>query len=196
MVSAMNLPQYASVLDVACGTGDVSLEILKQYASVTVCGIDISPEMLKRGHRKIRHRKADSAIHLIVGNALELPVASESVDAVTIAFGIRNIVDKRSALEAFYAALKKGGMLVVLELTVPETKLLRVLYLSYFQKILPLIGGFFSRHQQAYEYLPQSVMNFPKSAKFAAIMRSAGFVRVKWKPMTFGIVTLFAGYKA
>lgn len=197
MVSVMDLPQQAGVLDVACGTGDVSLEILKQHApGVTVCGIDFSPEMLKRGHRKIRRRKADRSIHLVAGNALELPVASESMDAVTIAFGIRNIVDRRSALEAFHGALKKGGMLLVLELTVPETRPLRTLYLAYFQKILPFIGGFFSRHQKAYQYLPQSVLNFPASAEFAAMMRSAGFAGVKWKPMTFGVVTLFVGYKS
>ncbi len=197
MVSTLKIPEDATVLDVACGTGDVALEILRQKGGrVNVYGVDFSPQMLKIGNNKIRRKKANSAIHLVTGNALELPVAPESMDAVTIAFGIRNIADKLSALQAFHTSLRKGGMLVVLELTIPETRIFRSLYLSYFQKILPLVGGFLSRNNRAYQYLPQSVLNFPESKAFAAIMRSAGFTEIKWKPMTFGVVTLFVGCKS
>lgn len=198
LVSVMNLPpENARVLDVACGTGDVALEIMKRKGDdVTVYGIDFSPQMLKRGNLKIRRKGANGAIRLIAGNALRLPVAPETMDAVTIAFGIRNIADKLSALKAFHEVLKKKGMLLVLELTMPETAVLHALYLFYFKKILPLIGGLLSRNDKAYHYLPQSVLKFPKSGVFAGIMRSAGFSDIKWKPMTFGIVTLYVGYKA
>ncbi len=193
MVRAMRIPDKGGmVLDIACGTGDVALEILRQKGSgVNVFGADFSPGMLRLAKDKIKH----SGIHLLAGNAFHLPFREETFDAVTIAFGIRNIADKLSVLKKFHEHLKPGGMILVLELATPPKGLLLSLYLFYFKKILPIIGWFFSKNLMAYKYLPASVMNFPPAPAFAEIMRSAGFSNVSWRRLTFGIATLYAGIK-
>ena len=137
----------------------------------------------------------EKRIALLAGNALGLPFNDGLFDAVTIAFGIRNIADKRKALEEFYRCLKPGGTVAVLELSTPENRMFQALYLFYFLKILPMIGGLFSKNRSAYEYLPESVLRFPRSEDFSQIMEQAGFSEVVWRKMTFGIVTLFIGVK-
>ncbi len=206
MVSVMKLPDNGKVLDVACGTGDVAFEILGQKGpGVSVFGVDFSPGMLVLAKNKIRNVSAGSGpskfpeyrkypnIHLTAGNAFHLPFRKETFDAITIAFGIRNIRDKLSVLEIFHDSLKPGGMLLVLELATPPKGLLLSLYLLYFKKILPLIGWFFSKNLKAYKYLPASVINFPEPDIFAGIMRSAGFSNVRWRKLTMGVATLYIG---
>lgn len=196
MVSEIKVPAGGLLLDVACGTGDVILEIMRQKGlSVKVCGIDFSTSMLMLAKDKIRNMHDGSNIHLISGNALNLPFKAETFDALTIAFGIRNIVDKLSALQVFYGTLTTGGMLVVLELAFPEKGLLPAFYHFYFRKILPVIGQLFSKNLMAYQYLPCSVENFPDPYSFAATMRKAGFQDVKWKKLALGIAVLYVGYK-
>lgn len=193
MAEAADIPENGKVLDAASGTGDVAIEILRQKGSgVKVFGLDFSPEMLIRAKDKVRKI---SGIHLIAGNAFHLPFRENSFDAVTIAFGIRNITDKLSVLKAFHKCLKPGGMVLVLELGVPQKKLLLSLYLFYFKKLLPLIGWFFSKNMNAYQYLPESVILFPPPDAFAGIMREAGFSPVKWRKLTLGIANLYAGCK-
>ena len=186
----------AQVLDVACGTCDVALEILDRTGPETrVTAVDFSLNMLELGQEKIRNRGVEKRIALLAGNALGLPFNDGLFDAVTIAFGIRNIADKRKALEEFYRCLKPGGTVAVLELSTPENRMFQALYLFYFLKILPMIGGLFSKNRSAYEYLPESVLRFPRSEDFSQIMEQAGFSEVVWRKMTFGIVTLFIGVK-
>lgn len=196
MVSALNLGRGARVLDVACGTGDVALEVVRQAGpSARVVGADFSPGMLVLGKEKVRAAGRGDQIHLLAGNALSLPFAAEEFDAVTIAFGIRNIGDKVRALTAFHEAMKPEGTLAVLELATPKEGFFRSLYLLYFKRLLPLIGGFFSKNLAAYEYLPDSVLNFPQPEAFAGIMEEAGFRSVSWKRLSMGIVTLYIGKK-
>ncbi len=195
MVSTMTLPDDARVLDVACGTGDVVMEIcLRKGPRIHVIGIDFSPKMLDLARKKT-HQHAPGRISLLAGNALALPFKSETVNAITIAFGIRNIQDKALALEAFYHCLVPGGMLLVLELATPGKSRLREAYLTYFQKVLPLIGRFFSRHHFAYSYLPESVSRFPAPEDFMAVMRSAGFSTLSYHRLTLGVANLFVGTK-
>jgi demethylmenaquinone methyltransferase/2-methoxy-6-polyprenyl-1,4-benzoquinol methylase len=151
--------------------------------------------MLRHGQAKIKSAVNGDCVQMLAADAFFLPFKPETFDAVTIAFGIRNIADKRSALKAFHDRLKPGGMLLVLELSTPTRGMMRDLYLFYFKKILPLIGWIFSKNLKAYQYLPASVLNFPRAARFAAIMRSAGFTDIQWKKMTMGIVTLYQGQK-
>ncbi len=197
MVSEIDIPKSATVLDAACGTGDVALEILRQKGpGVRVFGTDFSPGMLILVKEKIagKERISDN-IFPVAGDAFYLPFKAEIFDAVTIAFGIRNIQDKITVLKCFYDTLKPGGMLLVLELAAPPEEGLLSLYLFYFKKILPLIGWFFSKNLKAYQYLPDSVIHFPKPDVFADMMKSAGFSNVRWKKLTLGIAVLYIGYK-
>ncbi len=195
LVSVMAIPENGQVLDVACGTGDVAIEICRQKGSrVKVTGLDFSPGMLGLAREKIR-RNQNRSISLLAGNALAPPFGQASFHAVTIAFGIRNIQDKAGALRAFYEILMPGGMLLVLELATPKKNRLREAYLAYFQKVLPTIGRLFSKHRFAYSYLPDSVSRFPATDVFMTIMEQAGFYHVTCRRMTLGIANLFAGVK-
>jgi len=196
MVRAAEIPSKGAVLDVACGTCDVAMAVKRETGTgATIIGTDFSPGMLALGQQKIKQDKSFQSIDLVCGNALTLPFKSNRFDAVLIAFGIRNIMDRQGALEEFYKVLKPGGTMIVLELTAPGNKLFRQTYLFYFRRILPAVGTLFSKNSNAYHYLPASVLNFPPRRKFSQIMTKAGFTDVKWKTMTFGIVTLFAAKK-
>ncbi len=195
MVRALGLPDYAVVLDVACGTGDVMLEVLREKPGSTAYGMDFSQNMLDIARIKIREAQGARRFALLAADALDPPFAPETMDAVTIAFGIRNIQDRKRALENFRDMLKPGGVAAVLELNTPSEGLLRSLYLLYFKKILPGIGGFFSKNTDAYQYLPDSVLNFPPPAGFARLMREAGFTDIAWKSLSAGIATLYIGKK-
>ena len=195
MVDAADLKDGSAALDVACGTCDVALEIEKRKGSrCRIIGTDFSLKMLFLGASKATRTARKGRINLAAGDALHLPFKNNCFDAVFIAFGIRNIMDRKAALENFRQVLTKGGRVAVLELTTPSAGLMRTLYLFYFRRILPMIGRLFSKSQGAYSYLPESVLRFPSSEEFASVMRSAGFTGIRWKPMTFGIVTLFVGY--
>jgi demethylmenaquinone methyltransferase / 2-methoxy-6-polyprenyl-1,4-benzoquinol methylase len=195
MVRAAKLSKGCRVMDVACGTCDVALEISAQLKGrVKIFGVDFSLGMLRLGQQKLLHKK-NTTIALFNADALLLPFKPNKFDAVFIAFGIRNIMDRKGAIEQFHKVLKRDGRLVVLELTTPEKGLFRQIYLGYFKRVLPLIGSFFSKHTNAYSYLPESVLNFPDAGSFAKIMKTAGFEKIRFKQMTFGIVTLFVGTK-
>ena len=184
------------VLDVACGTCDMALEALHQTKGrVKVVATDFSYNMLTLGREKVEKEPLGKEISLVQGNGLSLPGRDNTYDAVTIAFGIRNIMDRKGALKEFFRCLKPGGRVAVLELTTPAEGVLRDFYLLYFQRVLPLIGGVFSKNRGAYTYLPHSVLNFPSRKAFEAIMEEVGFEGVSSRPMTFGIVTLFVGRK-
>ncbi|MCG8550140.1 MAG: bifunctional demethylmenaquinone methyltransferase/2-methoxy-6-polyprenyl-1,4-benzoquinol methylase UbiE [Desulfobacterales bacterium] len=195
MVRAAKLKSGASVLDAACGTCDVGLEVsrvLKGRASIT--GLDFSFGMLALGKKKL-NCPPGRTIALVNGDALNLPVKNQQFDAGFMAFGIRNIMNRTGAMKEFHRTLKPGGRIIILELTTPQKGVMRKLYLLYFQKILPLIGSFFSKHRNAYAYLPESVLKFPDPVSFANQMKQAGFKDIRFKGMTLGIVTLFAGIK-
>lgn len=195
MVSDMIIPENGRVLDVACGTGDVAMEICRQKGKrVRVTGIDFSPGMLRLAQEKNRRNQC-KAISLLVGDALALPVGAATFDAVAIAFGIRNIQDKVSALKAFHECLVPGGMVFVLELATPNKSRLRDAYLAYFQKVLPLVGRLFSKHRFAYAYLPDSVARFPQPDAFMTMMRQSGFSHVTCRRLSLGIANLFVGTK-
>ena len=196
LVSEINIPDKGKILDIACGTGEIGIEILQKInTGINVYGLDFSINMLELAKDKIKKHGKESLLHLAAGNAFYLPFKDNTFDAVSIAFGIRNISDKLTALKAFRNSLKNGGMLLILELNTPPKGLLLNSYLLYFEKILPLIGWFFSKNLMAYQYLPDSVINFPAPEDFAQIMIKAGFSDVRWKRMTLGIVNLFIGYK-
>lgn len=195
MVQAASLQKDSRILDVACGTCDVALEINSHLNGQSqIFGLDFSFGMLRLGKQKLI-KKNKKKIALLNADALHLPFKHQIFDAVFIAFGIRNIMNRPKAITEFFNALKSGGRLAVLELTTPEKGILRSLYLLYFQRILPLIGSFFSKDNTAYAYLPDSVLKFPPPVEFSKIMKEAGFENIRFKQMTLGIVTLFVGTK-
>ena len=196
LVAGLDLAPGHRVLDAACGTADVGMEIRRQHGSaVDVVGIDFAPEMLRLAGPKINTLATGAPIHLAAADAFDLPFKPGRFDAVTMAFGIRNIQDKATVLRCFWEQLNPGGRLAVLELGTPARGLPRSAYLFYFNRLLPSIGKLFSKHNYAYSYLPESVARFPAAAEFAAMMRRAGFRRVRYLPMTFGITVLFVGEK-
>lgn len=183
------------VLDVATGTGDVALEVAARTpASVSIVGVDFSAEMVARGREKIRNSPYSGRITMEVGPCEAIPFPEESFDAVTIAFGIRNVVDRAQGLKEMRRVLKPGGRVVILEFSTPRSKLFKSLYYFYFLRVLPVIGGFFSRFS-AYKYLPDSVLEFPSQEEFIALMTGAGFRNLAHHDLTGGIATVYMGEK-
>lgn len=196
LVAALDLAPGQRVLDAACGTADVGMEIRRQLGgSVDVVGIDFAPEMLRLAKPKIGKFAFDAPIHLTAADVFDLPFPSAQFNAVTMAFGIRNIQDKSTVLRCFWEQLRPGGRVAILELGTPTGGLARSTYLYYFNRLLPAIGKLFSKHNFAYAYLPESVARFPAPSDFAAMMRQAGFRQVRYLPMTLGITVLFVGEK-
>ena len=182
----------AAILDVACGTGDVSLSLRQKAPAARIVGLDFSQAMLDLAAVKIENEQAD--IELVAASAEELPFPDTDFNLLTIAFGIRNVVDKKKALGEFYRVLKPQGRLAVLEFSQPDYTWLRLLYNFYFFKILPLIGGLFAK-RSAYRYLPDSVARFPSRDEFVSWLKDAGFTDCRYHSLTFGIATLYLAEK-
>ena len=158
-------------------------------------GVDFANAMLLLGAKKIRAAGEAARIALVRGDAMRLPVPDASVDAATVAFGIRNVQRPDVACAEIARALRPGGRLAILEFGVPHVPGLRSLYLWYFRRLLPLVGRFVSGHGAAYSYLPASVGTFPPPADFMKILSQAGFDDVRAVPLTFGIVYLYTARK-
>lgn len=185
------------ILDIACGTGDFSLEIARKSCPETkITGLDLSEGMLEVMDRKVAAAGLQQRIVTCQGNSEQMDFDDASFDRVTIAFGIRNFEHRKTALKEILRVLKPGGALVILELSVPSNPVFRWFYELYFTKILPLIGGAVSGDKAAYSYLPASVIKFPGKQEWMATMRDCGYNDVMHKAYTFGICRLYVGRKA
>ena len=182
----------SKVLDVACGTADSTIALAKAGVP-RVTGVDISEGMLKVGEKKIEELNLNSVISLKVEDCENLSFNDNTFDAAFIAFGIRNFEDKKKGLKELHRVLKPNGLLLILELSVPQNKILLSLYKLYFLHILPFIGKKISGDNKAYTYLPQSVMNFPKPKDFLQTMEECGFKDVRQKALTFGLCRMYEG---
>ncbi|HVF31292.1 MAG TPA: bifunctional demethylmenaquinone methyltransferase/2-methoxy-6-polyprenyl-1,4-benzoquinol methylase UbiE [Pyrinomonadaceae bacterium] len=180
----------ATVLDVACGTGDLSIE-LKQHARARIVGSDFCRPMLAIARRKATD--GSLAIPFVEGDALALPFADAAFDAVTIAFGLRNLASWEDGLLELNRILKPGGKLAVLEFSSPSVPGFRTLFNLYFSQILPRIGGLVSGSRSAYEYLPSSVSEFPDQKGLAELMGRTGFGDVEYTNLTGGIAAIHVG---
>lgn len=184
------------ILDIACGTGDFSIEIAKHSSPGTsVTGLDLSEGMLKVMKQKVHKAGLEDRISEEQGNSEQMRFDDGTFDRVTIAFGIRNFQDREKALKEILRVLKEGGRLVILELSVPSNAVFRWFYCLYFTKILPLIGGWISGDKAAYRYLPASVLKFPGKEEWMEIIRNCGFSNVDHKAFTFGICRMYTGEK-
>ena len=182
------------MLDVATGTGDFALEALSLKPK-QIIGIDISEGMLDLGRIKVKNRKVDDCIQLLVGDSEDMPFADNNFDAITVGFGVRNFADINKGLHEMHRVLKPKGMLVVLEFSKPKIFPIKQVYQFYFSFILPLVGRLISKHSIAYTYLPDSVEKFPEGQTFLEMMKKNGFVEVRQIPLTFGIASLYLGNK-
>ena len=184
------------ILDVACGTGDSTISIAKEVAEgSTVTGADISEGMMALVPEKARKAGVEDRIVLQVADGEDLPFGNETFDRVTCAFGIRNFEHKEKGLEEFRRVLKPGGRTVILELSVPQNRVVRWVYDLYFTHLLPKVGGALSGDKAAYRYLPASVHSFPSPKDFCRMMEEAGFTDVRCRTFTFGLCRMFVGKK-
>jgi demethylmenaquinone methyltransferase/2-methoxy-6-polyprenyl-1,4-benzoquinol methylase len=176
-------PDDARLLDVACGTGDFSIEARKKGIN-NIFGLDLSHEMIKEFHKKAVWSRGNVA----QGVAEHLPFKDNSFSNITVGFGVRNFFDIHAGLTEFHRILKPGGEVTILELKLPKNKLFSLLYTLYFNKILPIIGRIISDNDVSYTYLPNSVAIFDKQVKMKSILQSVGYKNIKIKKLTFGIV--------
>ncbi len=194
-VSQLQIPENGKVLDVATGTGDVALEVAaRTHDSVQIVGEDFTQGMLLHGKPKIAASRFAHRIVLVNAPCEAMPHPAALFDGVTIAFGIRNVVDRLAGLQEMVRVLKPGGRAVILEFSNPRSRAFKALYYFYFRKILPFIGGVLSK-KSAYQYLPDSVLEFPDQETFKALMAQAGFTDLRHVDLTFGIATVYVGVK-
>jgi demethylmenaquinone methyltransferase/2-methoxy-6-polyprenyl-1,4-benzoquinol methylase len=180
------------VLDVACGTGDLSLE-LKTAGKAKVIGTDFCRPMLEIAKEKTF--KENETIPYIEGDGMNLAFETGTFDAVTIAFGLRNFSNWEDGLNELRRVLKPGGKIAILEFSAPVVPGFRQAFQFYFSHVLPRIGGAVSGSRGAYEYLPDSVSRFPDQKKLAEMMREIGFKEVEYKNLTGGIAAIHTGIK-
>lgn len=183
-----------TVLDLATGTADLAIEAAKTLNAV-VSGVDISEKMLSIGREKIQKRGLTNRVTLYRGKAENLEFAAKSFDAVTVAFGVRNFANVEQGLREMHRVLRPGGTVLVLEFSKPKGIYFSRVYAFYFQRILPAIGGLVSRSRSSYQYLPNSVQDFPDGEDFLHLLRSEGFAGTASYPQTMGIATIYVGTK-
>ena len=195
-IRSLKLTGRERLLDVCTGTADVALGAARKVSGAArVVGVDFSGAMLSHGLAKVKQVDLSSRVQLIRGDAMNLPVASSSVDAATIAFGIRNIQQPEVACRELVRVLRPGGRLAILEFGTPSSPLFGPIYQWYSLHVLPRIGRAVSRHDAAYTYLPESIGAFPYGDQFAGMLAAAGFSHVQTRPFMFGAVYLYSGVK-
>ena len=192
-----HLPNKESInaLDLATGTGDVALTLVKDKRVKKITGLDLSKGMIDVGIKKVIKKGLDKKIFLMIGDGVNIPTADCAFDLTTISFGIRNFSDPQKSLHDIHRVLKKDGRLMIMEFSIPQNFIVRNIYFFYFRHLLPFIGNIVSKHKDAYTYLNKSVEEFPYGDKFLGMMSSAGFKDLKMIPLTFGIATLYIGDK-
>ena len=182
-----------NILDVAIGTADLAIEIVKQGKAQYVTGIDLSTEMMKIGAKKVEKAHLQEQISFTEGSALALPYPDGHFDAVTCAYGVRNFSDLNQGLREMRRVLKPGGQLMILEFSYPKNKIIAWLYDVYFSKILPKIGKWMSKDKTAYQYLNSSVKNFIWGKEMTEHLRKAEFSEVHYRTLSMGITTVYEG---
>lgn len=179
------------ILDLATGTGDLAIDLARRIRGSSIYGMDISHEMLEEARRKTRRTGLDERIVLEEGDAERIPLHDGSVDAATVAFGVRNFENPERCLAELRRTIKPGGTLVILEFSNPSNPLVGWFYRIYSHKVLPAIGSMVSHNRRAYEYLPASVDIFPAPEAFAGMLERAGFTDVRSRSQSFGIAHIY-----
>jgi len=193
-IKALRLRGPVQVLDVGCGTGDVSLDLLRQHAEANVVGIDLSESMLRLAVHKAQKAGLDPRVSFQTGDATALQFPDESFDGVVCSFCYRNIAQRAVALEEMRRVLRPGGWLVILELTVPSGALMRMVHGLYTNRVIPLLGLCLSMGG-AYRYLAQSINALPASPEVLKALCQTGFDSAGFQPLSGGVVTIFSARK-
>lgn len=184
------------IMDVATGTADLAIAMAKRIDNTQILGIDLSEEMLAVARRKVEKLGLNERITLEKGDAENLSmVSNESIDAATVAFGVRNFENIERGISEIYRTIKPGGKLIVLEFSMPKNSIVRWIYRQYAHRLLPRIGGMISKDKEAYTYLPDSVEEFPAPERFADMLKAAGFKSVKLRSQSFGIAYIYDATK-
>lgn len=182
--------QPKRIMDMATGTGDFAIDAVNMLQLDEVIALDLSEEMLAVGRKKLK-KDEHKIIEFVKGDSESLSYESNSFDAMTAGFGVRNFENLEKGLSEMYRVLKPGSPLVILEVSQPDNKFLKAIFSIYFKGILPLIGRLFSKDHRAYTYLPESVEAFPKGKDFTDILKKVGFTDAKYQALTLGICAMY-----
>ena len=194
-VKEMRFFKSYKLLDMATGTGDLAIDAVKMYPNIEATGLDFVHEMVNYGNKKIIKQDLEDRVKLKWGDALDIYYEDNTFDVAAIAFGIRNIPDKVKALNELKRVVLVEGQILILELTTPDPGFFRNIYSFYLNGLLPKIARLFTSNPAAYEYLADSIMNFPTRSEFISLLSSVGFKNIKAIPLSLGICTLYIAYK-
>ncbi|MEW6455261.1 MAG: bifunctional demethylmenaquinone methyltransferase/2-methoxy-6-polyprenyl-1,4-benzoquinol methylase UbiE [Acidobacteriota bacterium] len=195
LAELLSFSKSYKILDVCAGTCDLAITLAKKGPKAKIIGIDISEDMLKIGLRKIDNLNLCQNITLQRSDAFNLPFRDETFDAVTIGFGLRNFLDVKKGIEEMIRVLKKGGVLLILELTLPEQSFLAKVYKFYLKKIVPLIGGLISGSKASYEYLSSSIIGFFDREEIIELLKEEKLKNIYLKNLSSGIACILKGEK-
>jgi len=184
-----------SILDVATGTGDLAIKFARKSKATKIIGLDISEGMLSVAKKKISDTILSEKVEFIKGDSEALPFSTNSYDAITVSFGIRNFENLEKGLSEIYRVLKPKGLFIILETSIPAKFPFKQGYLFYTKRVLPIIGKIFSKDKFAYTYLSESASVFPYGKKLNNILLKIGFIEVDNKPQTFGVATIYTATK-
>tara|TARA_B100000131_G_scaffold179812_1_gene173491 strand:+ start:4581 stop:5306 length:726 start_codon:yes stop_codon:yes gene_type:complete len=196
LVTAFPLTPNMVALDCATGTGEVIVSVMKNHhhSIQAYTGIDLSKNMMAIGQKRFKKMSYNNKVKFVHASATKIPYQDKTFNCVTMAFGIRNIVEYQTCLQDIYRVLADQGTVMIMEFSLPSVAPLRWLYLAYFRFVLPMIGGLLSGDKKAYSYLNKTVESFPYGEAFKKELEKVGF-KVTMKPLTFGIATLYIGKK-
>lgn len=194
--SAGACPSHAvHILDVAIGTGDLALELLRQHKADEVTGIDLSEEMMRIGQQKAVRAGQAEHIQFMRASAFDMPFEDNTFDAVTCSYGVRNFADLERGLREMHRVVRPGGQVMILEFSQPTNRLIAWVYDLYFMHILPHVGRLLSGDKTAYTYLNRSVKTFADARQMHEHLTHTGWERISHTPQTFGISTIYIAYK-
>jgi demethylmenaquinone methyltransferase/2-methoxy-6-polyprenyl-1,4-benzoquinol methylase len=183
-----------TILDIATGTGDFAI-MLSKLNPKKIVGLDLSKGMLEIGIEKVKNKKLDNLIEMVLGDSENLPFEDNSFDAITVGFGVRNFEDLDKGLQEIHRVLKPSGIFVVLETSQPDNYVIKKIFNFYSKYIIPTIGKLFSKDKKAYTYLPESAAAFPYGIMFNNILEKNGFNNATNKPLTFGAASIYTATK-
>lgn len=195
LISLLPKSSQLEGLDLATGTGDLVVQMLSLPQIQSLIGVDLSKEMLRKAYKKTWGKKHAHKASYLLADALSIPFAENSFNFVTMAFGLRNVTSIEECFKEIKRVLKPGGKALILEFSIPQNKLLQKFYLFYLKKFVPVVGGYLSSNQSAYQYLNDTILEFPSGQNLCDIMSAAGLGEVSCIPLSGGIASIYVGYK-